>query len=65
MAGKTELFILHIQKILVLGGMGGMAGKASLFTDDRGMVERDLLTLLFMAIKTECVPPFEDKLWIL
>jgi hypothetical protein len=42
-----------------------MAGKASLFTRDRGMVECNLLTLFFMAIQTEIVDSFKDKLWVL
>jgi hypothetical protein len=44
--------------------MGRMARKAALFTGNRSMVDRDFFTLFFMAVKTEGVPLFEDKLRI-
>ena len=63
--GEAQFAAFRIKQIFVFGSMRGMAGKASLFTDDRGMVERDLLTLLFMAIKTENIYFFENKLRVL
>ena len=65
MAGKAELFILPIQKILVLGCMGWMAGKASLRTGHGSMLKSHFLALLFMTIETEVIHPFQLKLWVL
>lgn len=38
--------------------MRGMAGKTPLLTRHRGMLERDLLALFFVAIDAEAVHPF-------
>src|SRR4030066_369921 len=44
--------------------MRRMAGETSLFTGNRGMVDGDLLTLFFMAVKAEGVAFFENKLCV-
>jgi hypothetical protein len=38
-----------------------MAGKASFFTGDRGMIDVDLLTFFLMTIKTEKIPSLSKK----
>ncbi len=65
MTAEAQLAGLCIQKILVLRRMGPMAGKTSLFTRHGGMLEGDVLSLLFMAVKTELVQLFRLKLWAL
>jgi hypothetical protein len=63
--GEAQFAALGIKKIFVFGGVSGMAGKASLFTDDRPMVECNLLTLFFMTIKTENIYFLANKLRVL
>jgi hypothetical protein len=45
--------------------MRWVARKAPLLTGDRGMLDSNFLALLFMTLKTEAVPFFEDKLLVL
>ena len=65
MAGETQCTIFCDEKILNLGDVRGMTGETSLTADHRGMLERDILALLFMTIKTESIHPFQLKLWVL
>ena len=65
MTAKTQLPGLCIQKILVLSGMGRMAGKAAFFTCDGCVVKWNLPTFIFMAIDTEIINFFGNELRIL
>jgi hypothetical protein len=58
MTGKTQFSALYVQKMFVLGSMGRVTGKTSLLIGHRGMLERDLLALLFMAIDAEVIHSF-------
>ncbi len=51
--------------MFALGRMRGMAGETALLTGHRGMLERNVLALLFMAFKTESVHLSQLKLRVL
>ncbi len=44
--------------MFVLGGVRGMTGETPFLIGHRGMFERNLLALLFMAINAEVIRPF-------
>lgn len=64
-AGEAQFAALQIKKIFVLRGVGGVARKASLLTDHRGVIERDPLAFLFVAVEAESIDRLEDKLRVL
>lgn len=61
-ARKAESSVFYIEQRLILGCVRLVAGEATLVPDNRRVVDRNLLSLLLMAIKAELVALLSQQL---
>ncbi len=64
-AREAQIAAFDVEKILVLGGVGGMAGQTPLVADHRGMIKGYPLADLLVTVQTESVRLLKLELRIL